>query len=375
AISLAAPRATAQVEITIEGYSGVPLRLRALTGDSGPPATSVLERDLGRSGCFSPGSGKTAWLVAGSSTSGRIEGILSSPAGQEILRRSYRESNPARNAHRFADDIVEAITGKPGISSSQIVFVSNKTGSKELYHCDYDGGNLRMLTRDGSLSVSPAIDPAAKRVAYTSYRSGYPDVYLIELSSGRRSRIINAPGTNSGSAFSPDGSRIALSMSFSGNPEIYVTNTRGSGARRLTRSRGVAASPCWTPDGSRVVYVSDETGGPQLYEISASGGSPRRISAGYGYCTSPSVSPDGSKLAFNARIGGSMAVVLRDMRGGKSTVLTSGASAENPRWGADSRHLLYTKNGNLYLHNIESGAVHTVVSGMGRISEPSWSLE
>ena len=132
----------------------------------------------------------------------------------EELQRRARE-----NAHRFADDIVETLTGNKGFSTSKIAFIATRSGKKEVYVGDYDGTNVRQLTHDGVISVHPSISPDGRRIAYTGYQSGYPDVYVIDLASGARNRIVNFPGTNSGAAFSPDGGRIAFSVSKDGNPE------------------------------------------------------------------------------------------------------------------------------------------------------------
>jgi TolB protein len=159
--------------------------------------------------------------------------------------------------NQFADDIVETITGNPGIATTKIAFVGTASGPKEIYLADYDGNNSRRLTSDRSISVAPSLGPGARNLAYTGYHEGYPDVYVIDVASGARQRVVKAPGTNSGAAISPDGGKMALTMSKDGNPEIYITGLRGGMARRLTRTRGVESSPTWSPNGSELIYSSD----------------------------------------------------------------------------------------------------------------------
>jgi TolB protein len=177
------------------------------------------------------------------------------------------------------------------------------------------------------------------------------------------------PGTNSGAAFSPDGGRIAVTLSKDGNPELYVTGGGGGGARRLTRTKGVESSPTWSPDGSELIYSSDDRGGPQLFRISAGGGSPRLISTGSGYNTEPNWSPDGKKVAFNTR-SGSFQVSVLDLDSGSVRTVGEG---QDPVWGADSRHLIFASGGSLILLDAPTGQRTTLVSGLGRISEPTWS--
>ncbi len=358
------------IEATVTGGAGYPLAIRRFEGPSGPTAATMLQTDLLKSGFFrfqaGPGG---AFEVSAMTGADQLEGRLLGPDGRELFTRTYKHGSLRRDVQQFADDIALTVTKKPGIATSQIAFVSNKTGRKELYLCDYDGQNVRQVTHDKALSVSPAINSDGSKLAYTGYQSGYADIYEIDLINGKRHRIINKPGTNSGAAYSPDGRKLALTMSFSGNPELYVTNASGGGEKRLTTSLAVESSPTWSPDGKRLAYTSDASGSPKLYIISAGGGAPRAVSTSYNYCTEPSWSPDGRRLAFVGRGGGNQ-IIVHDLAGGGSFAVASG---EDPAWGANSKHLLYVSGGNLYMADVERRTSLPVVSGMGTISEPSWT--
>src|SRR5215468_3106589 len=69
----------------------------------------------------------------------------------------------------------------PEIASAKIAFVATKTGHKEIYTCNGDGSHLQQLTRDGGISVGPALSMDGRKLAYTGYQSGYADIYLIDL--------------------------------------------------------------------------------------------------------------------------------------------------------------------------------------------------
>src|SRR6478752_6198048 len=185
---------------------------------AGLPAADakILQNDLALSGAFSVVGQEKAQFVVPS------VGVVNDRAGKSVLQKTYSGAGRAR-MHAFADDIVETLTGTPGIASSKIAFVATQTGAKEIYTCDADGAGVVQLTRDGKISVAPNISADRRRLVYTGYQSGYADVYEIELGSGARNRIMKYPGTNSGAAFSPDGGRIAVTLSKDGNTELYVT--------------------------------------------------------------------------------------------------------------------------------------------------------
>ena len=361
-------------EITITGERGFPIALANFQGPEGRAVTQIVKDDLLRSGFFRfVTQPQGAFVANGGAAKNQIDGRVLDPQGKVLFQRAYKGAEIPKLAHRYADDIIEAITGKAGIAGSRIVFVSDKTGRKELYLCDYDGSNVRQITRDKSISVSPSLSPDGSKLAYTSYVSGYADIYLIDLATGKRNRIISQPGTNTGAAFSPNGSALALTMSFPGNPELFTTGLDGGRGKQLTRSKAVESSPSWSPDGRKIVYVSDATGRPQLYLVESAGGRPELLKTGYKYCVEPDWSPDGTRIAFNVREGGRNHVAYHDFQNKVTKTLTTGSNAENPIWGPNSRHLIYVQNNSIFLHDVETGSRNAIVSGLGQISEPTWS--
>ena len=369
-VLLGAPLLEAQeATITVKKSDAINVHVKPFAGADGASAGKVVANDLDLAGLFSiVVPDRASFNVSGTSSGSSLQGVVTDNRGGVVLQKTYTGTT-REAAHRFSDDIVETLTGGKGIASSKISFVSNRSGAKEIYIADYDGANVRQLTSDRAISVSPAISPDASKVAYTGYQSGYADIYLIDLASGARNRILKFPGTNSGASFSPDGTRLACTLSRDGNPELYIASANGSGARRLTTTRGVESSPSWSPDGSEIIYSSDERGGPQLYRISAGGGIGRLVPTGYGYCTEPSWSPDGKKIAFTARQGGFSISVL-DLSSGATRILAQG---QDPSWGANSRHVIYSDGSSILLLDTVKGRSTPVITGLGKVSEPSWS--
>jgi TolB protein len=315
----------------------------------------TLERDLVRSGWFTLArSGPGEYTMTGSCVEqGGHLAVECSVYGVADQRRRFgqRYRQPGVDvrllAHRVADDIVEALTGRKGIASSRIAMVGSRSGRKELYICDADGGRLTQLTQDRSVSVAPKWGPAGKKLIYTAYLKRFPDLFMIDLASGRRTCIANFPGLNTGGAISPNGREVALILSKDGNPELYVMRIGGGNPTRLTRTLQAAeASPSWSPDGKRIVFVSDRSGRPQLYIVGRSGGEPKRVS-GRG---SENVAPDWGNnglIAYSSRTGGRYELAVMDPeRGVVQEVVQDGADYEDPSWAPDGRHIACTRTAN-----------------------------
>ncbi|GIT64909.1 MAG: hypothetical protein Ct9H300mP23_05360 [Nitrospinota bacterium] len=92
--------------------------------------------------------------------------------------------------HRFADEVVLKLTGKRGIAETQITFLGQeKNGSKEVYSVDFDGHNLRKLTRDNTVNLSPVWSSDGKWIIYTSYAAHNPDLIMINSLGQKRQTL------------------------------------------------------------------------------------------------------------------------------------------------------------------------------------------
>ena len=194
------------------------------------------------------------------------------------------------------------------------------------------------------------------------------DVWTVPLAGGDARRLTSGVSWDAQPRWSPDGSHIVFVSDRGGNENLWIMNADGTGKRQVTTTGGVGR-PSWSPDGSEIIYSSDERGGPQLCRISAAGGVGRLVPTGYGYCTEPSWSPDGKKIAFTVRQGG-FAIAVMDLATGAARIVAEG---QDPAWGADSRHIIYSDGSSIMLLDTLKGRRTPVVSGLGKVSEPSWS--
>ncbi len=348
----------------------------SINGGTGQSAQRALVAELTTSREFDLTVEKPDYIITGTSVGGRMSGRITDAQGKEIMARTYAAPGLDENIKAFADDLIFAITGKPGLATSRIIFVSDKTGTKQIFICDSQGHDVQQVTNHPHGCVSPSINLDASAIAYTTYRTGFPTVQIMDLAQGWDRSVTDTPGSSFGAAFSPDGNRLAIVMSFLGNPEIFVTDLASNTAACLSDSTGAPGSPTWHPDGKQIIFSDDRGDGPRLYvsgvpDANDSATQLVRWRTGYSFNTDPEFSPDGTSVAFTARIGGEMAVIVKKWPKGSSSIIAK-SGATHPSWSPNGRYLCYVQHGTLYAHHLPSGQRRAILSDYGHITEPRW---
>ncbi len=368
------PGRTRKAPVTLPEHK---LRLGEFTGGTGASAQKSLQEELTLSREFQLTEESPHFVVTGSSVGGRVTGKLVRHSDNKLVfERTYAAPGLDENLRLLADDIIFAVTGKPGLATSRLVFVSDRSGTKQIYSCDVKGRDIQQLTRQPEGAVSPSLSPQGGAVAYTAYKGGFPVIQILDLGQGWERTVTDTPGTNFGASFSPEGERLALVMSFLGNPEIFVTDLNTNTAGCISDTVGAPSSPAWHPDGKQVIFADDRGQGPRLYvaEVPEKSGTQSRLflwRTGYKFCTDPEFSPNGRQVAFTTRIGSQTAVVVKDYPQGTATVI-QGDNARHPSWSPNGRYLCYSQYGSLYVHDLRTAQRQLVLSGYGTLSEPRW---
>jgi TolB protein len=306
-------------------------------------------------------------------------------ANAQVFGKPYlgplKEEGARKVAHEFAADIISRLGGKT-LAGSKIYYVSDRSGSKEIWSMDADGQNQKQFSHYNTVTFTPAVSPDGTRVAFTSFVRGNPGIFVYSAETGRRLPFYNQVASmNATPDFTPDGKQLLYASTASGWSQIYVANADGSGLRRLRSTRAVEVEPKVNPkNGSELVFVSGLSGTPQIYRMNMEGADPQRLTTGEGDAVNPSWHPDGQIIAFAWTRGfepGNFNIFVMDVATRKFDQLTHGAGRnENPTWGPDGRHLVFSSNrgGSSQIWTmLADGTQLKQLTTHGRNQQPVWS--
>ena len=373
-----APRAFAQLNVTVEGANFRPLPIAIPNFASSDPAfgaeiANIVRANLQRSGLFLPLDPAAlpvqvgdvnatpdfnTWLTVnvdavvmgaverGGTVSGSMR-VWDVRGGTNVTGKSYNtDPNSARRvAHQMSDAIYESLTGGGGYFDTRVIYVA-ESGPKanrvrRLAIMDQDGANAQYLTDGSSMALTPRFSPNGDMVTYMNFAEGNPQVYLLQLSSGRQQRLANVGAMTFAPRFSPDGGTVAFSVEQAGATNIYAVGTGGGQPMQLTSGAAIDTGPSYSPDGSRIAFESDRGGSPQIYMMGSGGGNPQRISFGQGSYSTPVWSPKGDLIAFTRQGGGQFSIGVMNPDGSGERLLYSGFHAEGPTWAPNGRVIMF----------------------------------
>lgn len=287
-----------------------------------------------------------------------------------------------RTAHHISDLVYEKLTGKKGVFSTRLAYITSTTKSKtgkqyKLLVSDADGYNPRSIASSAEPIMSPAWSADGKKIAYVSFENKRSAIYIQTLASGKRTRVASYKGINGAPAFSPDGTRLALTLSKDGSPDIYILNLNTKSLTKLTKSYGIETEPSWSVDGKTIVYTSNSGGKPQLYTIPSTGGRPSRLTYQGDYNARGRFSADGKSLAMVHANRGDYRIAIMDLASRTINVLTAGRYDEAPSFSPNGDIILYaSKKGNrsvLSAVSVDGKMQQKLAFNSGDVREPAWS--
>ena len=110
-------------------------------------------------------------------------------------------------------------------------------------------GDLQQLTQDSAADFHPALSPDGSKMVFISSRSGNKEVWIKDLRTGEDSALTASRSNNWLPLFSPDGSRVSFAESPAWN--VYIAPSAGGAPEMVCEGCGEATG--WSSDGKRII--------------------------------------------------------------------------------------------------------------------------
>jgi len=301
--------------------------------------------------------GGFAWLADGS---GLVMSALDQTPGSRQLQ-IWQLTYPEGKAKRLTNDLNNYTGVSLSADSRSLVTVQADTVANLWVAPDGDANHARQITSGSGRydQVSLARDG---RLVYMSNASGTVDIWLMDADGKNQKQLTSDAGVNVFPGASPDGRFVVFDSNRGGNPvvfNIWRVGIDGSNPRQLTQGEG-EYFPTATPDGKWVVYTPLTSGTKlSLWKVPIDGGDPTQINERL--AVKPIVSPDGKWVAFQTSgdqpmSGPKLGIVPFD--GGQPLKLLDIKFIQY-RWSADGKAILYidSKEGvsNIWSQPIDGG--------------------
>jgi serine/threonine protein kinase len=157
----------------------------------------------------------------------------------------------------------------------------------------------RDLLPSTAVEIAPALAPDGQRVAFMSDRSGTLEIWACEKDGSNPIQLTSfGRGIASNPCWSPDGTRIAFFYRSEGEQRSYVVNATGGPPRPLTSGKGVYTLPAFSADGRWIYLTRLFEVESQIWKMPADASrEPSRIIQGSGFYAQPSA--DGRSLYYS----------------------------------------------------------------------------
>ncbi len=215
---------------------------------------------------------------------------------QSIIYYSYDSLDNFSVRSRSLDGQVETLPMGQLINyqltpdANKIIYIVRDSVKSNIWWCDLDGSNAEALTNTTGYNGRVAVNPVFNTIAFISDRSGSNELYTLNMDKNELEQVTSNNLIDKYLTWSPDGRRIALTMKSDeeANEDIYVMNADGSDLKQITFTPYPEQEIAWSLSGDKIAFHgTTENDGDQIYTINLKDGSFTKITSGDYYHGEP----------------------------------------------------------------------------------------
>lgn len=266
---------------------------------------------------------------------------------------------------------------------TDMLFVSNQDGDREIFTFDIHTRSLKQLTTNNRDDFDAKWSPNGEQIVFSSNRDGgNSDIYLMNADGSDQVNLSNHSGMDGYPNWSPDGKRIVFSSERSGNVEVFIQDLKSREIQQITNVSGHSAiSPSWSPDGAMIVYtLYDESGKATTHLVDV------ETTETWPVTSHPKIedgtaawSPDGDYLLYHSRRDRQLNIYVYDINTKKETQLTDLATNDlAPVWSHDGQNIAFVSTRGDFARtqvctmNVDGSEQECITDARYQSEEPTW---
>ncbi len=275
--------------------------------------------------------------------------------------------------------------------SDYVIFVSNRTGTTELFLLDLKSAQVSQLTDTGRGKITPSTATSARVAAFAAREGSSYELFTAQISSTWRTRrpmlaAVNRLTINTLEETNPTLTADGSLLAFSSNGKIEMMKFDGQERRELVAADNSSnVAPAISPDGKFVAFLSNRSGASELWLVNTTTRELRQLTKDSGVIGGINWSANSQRIVFTTTATPSKlpGIALAEAATGAFQVLTEagdGEAAISP----DGSRIVFTSSRSgdpeLYMLNLNTNAVQRLTNNSGPdgsavfISAPADSL-
>ncbi len=312
-------------------------------------------------------------VAARSTKDGRIEvlGLAYFPSvGRKPVYQTklvVDKEKARKTGHQITDDLLGALTGRPGGFSSRFAFSGKWVRNRRIFTADADGYGLSPKTPQDETAIGPTFGPEGK-LYYSSSKNYAPFVVQVMDDSGKITPLkVPYSGNVYSTAFDKSRSRLALAVSKDGESHIYLGQADGTKMTKVSTTQ-LATHPAFSSEGHLAWVGGDEGPGSTRIYVDGKAVSPSGYTAAAPtFCDTE----DGVFLVYSVSVGGGRHDLVMSRPNGRGlTRLTQNQGSNTyPACSVDGRLLAFfsTRGGDegLYVLSLKRWTTKKVLGQVG----------
>jgi len=185
-----------------------------------------------------------------------------------------RPADPAaRTIVTSARDRNEGPQSSP--DGKKLAFMSDRSGSLEIWTSNQDGSSLVKLTNLGGCG-SPRWSPDSRWIAFDTKAAGRPAIDIVPASGGQPVSLVQDESENMVPSWSNDGRWIYFASNRTGQDQVWRVPASSGEAVQVTRKGGFAAVESY--DNRTLYYAKTRRENPEIWQVPVHGGAETVVS-------------------------------------------------------------------------------------------------